>query len=173
MTRRSDKEWPRAVRDGGLVPVVAAMADCAVEPAQECGRCSCALSSRTCASRAARAARSCPIWASAVSTRVSACTARASGGNPPCALPLGAGHLIIVGGDVPARLRVVPLQLPVFPAQVQLQDRTVALQHVLLQLLNVNRSIDPRPPAGPRPARTPWLRPVSSKRQYSGMPRAS
>ena len=34
--------------------------------------------------------------------------------------PLGAGHLIIVGGNVPTRLRVVPLQLPVFPAQVQL-----------------------------------------------------
>ena len=59
--REPDKDWApaSAVRDGGREPVVTATAAGAVGPAQDCGRCRWALSSRTCASRAARAARSC------------------------------------------------------------------------------------------------------------------
>ena len=55
----------------------------------------------------------------------------------------GARLLIIVGGDVHTRCRVVPVQPTVLPAQVQVQDRAAALQNILLQLHDGNRLVNP------------------------------
>lgn len=49
---------------------------------------------------------------------------------------VGAGDLIVIGGNVPSCRRVIPTPFPVLSAKVQVQDPTVALQDFRLQFLN-------------------------------------
>lgn len=54
---------------------------------------------------------------------------------------VGVVPLVFVGEDVAAGCRVVPGQSPVFPAQMQVQDRAVSLQYVVIQLVDGNGNV--------------------------------
>ena len=86
-------------------------------------------------------------------------------------LPVGAGAFVLEGYDVLAGGWVVPAQLPRFPAQVQVQRWAVALQRsVGSRSMGMGRYW----PSGERRSPASLTRrgsSVSSKRQYSGMPK--
>ena len=86
---------------------------------------------------------------------------------------VGAVPLVPEPGYVPSGGRVVPAQPAILPSEVQVQDRAVALVSPVVNPFNGDWLVDAVNQSVPGQG-APWCRPPeSSKRQYSGMPRAA